>query len=209
MASTDDLRLLSLIESSDAGDEVFTSFSDYLKPFSTLSTSRKKQDRATTVRALAKQFLPFLNKSISLLPKRLSVANSDKEARDSALDLFRVYELCLDCLELVSAQLACKPHTVQSQRLRMIYCLDAWGFYENVYTEAFKVLEKLRGSDSKSRKCRLLPEVQDGEAELALVVVDAVAAIFRAVAMSQQIDDKRYRKVLLLLEEVRAWFRLV
>ncbi|XP_020873224.1 separase isoform X2 [Arabidopsis lyrata subsp. lyrata] len=209
MASTDDLRLLSLIESSDAGDDIFSSFSDYLKPFSTLSTSRKKQDRATTIRALAKQFLPFLNKSISLLPKRLSVAKSDKEARESALDLFRAYELCLDCLELVSAQLACKPHTVQSQRLRMVYCLDVWGFYENMYSEAFKVLEKLRGSDSKSRNCRLLPEVQDGEADMALVVVDAVAAIFRAVAMGQQLDDKRYRKVLLLLEEVGGWFRVL
>ncbi|CAB79252.1 putative protein [Arabidopsis thaliana] len=205
-SSGDDLRLLSLI---DVGDNVFSSFSDYLKPFSTLSTSRKKQDRATTIRALAKQFLPFLNKSISLLPKRLSVANSDKEARESALDLFRAYELCLDCLELVSAQLACKPHTVQSQRLRMIHCLDVWGLYENVYTEAFKVLEKLRGSDSKSRKSRLLPEVQDGDAEMALVVVDAVAAIFRAVAMSQQLDDKRYRKVLLLLEEVGGWLRVL
>ncbi|KAL9818505.1 Separase [Arabidopsis thaliana] len=205
-SSGDDLRLLSLI---DVGDNVFSSFSDYLKPFSTLSTSRKKQDRATTIRALAKQFLPFLNKSISLLPKRLSVANSDKEARESALDLFRAYELCLDCLELVSAQLACKPHTVQSQRLRMIHCLDVWGLYENVYTEAFKVLEKLRGSDSNSRKSRLLPEVQDGDAEMALVVVDAVAAIFRAVAMSQQLDDKRYRKVLLLLEEVGGWLRVL
>ncbi|EOA19088.1 hypothetical protein CARUB_v10007755mg [Capsella rubella] len=209
MASAEDLRLLSLIDSSDAGADVFSSFSDYLKPFSTLSTSRRKQDRATAVRALAKQFLPFLNKSISLLPKRLSVAKSDKGARESALGLFRVYELCLDCLELVSAQLDCKPHTVQSQWLRMVYCLDAWGLYENVYTEAFKVLEKLRGSESKSRKCRLLPEVQDGEAELALVVVDAVATIIRAVAMGQQFDDKRYRKVLLLLEEVRAWFRVL
>lgn len=91
----------------------------------------------------------------------------------------------------------------------MVYCLDVWGLYENMYSEAFKVLEKLRGSDSKSRNCRLLPEVQDGEADMALVVVDAVAAIFRAVAMGQQLDDKRYRKVLLLLEEVGGWFRSV
>ncbi|KAL1201644.1 Separase [Cardamine amara subsp. amara] len=208
MASTeDDLRLLSLIDSSHAGD-VFSSFSDYLQPFSTLSTSRK-QDRAVTVRSLAKQFLPFLNKSISLLPKRLSVANSDKEDRELAGDLFRTYELCLDCLELVSAQLSCKPHTVQLQRLRMIYCLDAWGLYENVYTQAFKVLEKLRGSEISSRKCRLLPEVQDGEAELATVLVEVVAAIFKAAAMVKQTDDKRYRKALLLLEEVRAWFRVL
>uniref|UniRef100_A0A1J3F8L7 separase n=1 Tax=Noccaea caerulescens TaxID=107243 RepID=A0A1J3F8L7_NOCCA len=208
MASTDEVRLLSLIESSNAGD-VFSSFSHYLRPFSALSSTSRKQDRTVTVRSLGKQFLPFLNKSISLLPKRLSVANSDKEARESAGDLFRAYELCLDCLESVSAQLACKPHTVQLQRLRMIYCLDVWGFYENVNTQAFKVLEKLRGSDISSRKCRLLPVVQDGEAELAMVLVEAVAAIFKAVGMDQQTDDKLYRKSLLLLEEVRPWFKVL
>ncbi|CAN8325640.1 unnamed protein product [Cochlearia groenlandica] len=211
MASTDENRLLSLIESSAAAEDgdIFSSFSDYLRPFSALSSSSRKQDPTLTVRSLGKQYLPFLNKSISLLPKRLSVASSDEESRESAADLFRAYELCLDCLESFSAQLACKPHTVQLQRLRMIYCLDVWGFYESVNTQSFKVLEKLRGSDVGSRKRRLLPEVKDGEAELGMVIVEAVAAIFKSVAMGQQIDDKPYRKVLLLLEEVRAWFRLV
>ncbi|XP_048596928.1 separase-like isoform X3 [Brassica napus] len=201
MTSSDDVRLLSLIESSHAGD-VFASVSDYLRPFSTLQSTSRKGDPALNLRSLGKQFLPFLNKSISLLPKRLS--NPDEESRDSARDLFRAYELCLDCLESFSAQLACKPHTVQLQRLRMVYCLDAWGFHESVNTQAFKVLEKLRGSSS-----RLLPEVKDGEAELAMVVVEAVTAIFKAVAMSQQRDDKMYRKVVLLLDEVRAWFRVL
>ena len=203
MTSSDDVRLLSLIESSHAGD-VFASVSDYLRPFSTLQSTSRKGDPALNLRSLGKQFLPFLNKSISILPKRLS--NPDEEYRDSARDLFRAYELCLDCLESFSAQLACKPHTVQLQRLRMVYCLDAWGFHESVSTQAFKVLEKLRGSDASSR---LLPEVKDGEAELAMVVVEAVTAIFKAVAMSQQRDDKMYRKVVLLLGEVRAWFRSV
>ncbi|VVB12005.1 unnamed protein product, partial [Arabis nemorensis] len=208
MASSEEIRLLSLIESSDAGN-IFASVSDYLRPFSALSTTSRKQDPTLTVRSLGKRFLPFLNKSISLLPKRLSVANPDKESRESAEDLFRAYELCLDCLELVSSQLACKPHTVQLQRLRMVYCLDAWGFHDIVYTQAFKVLEKLRGSDISSRNCLLLPKVQDGESELAMVLVEAVAAIFKAVAMVQQTDDKQYRKCLVLLEEVRAWFRVL
>ncbi|CAN7071285.1 unnamed protein product [Brassica oleracea var. botrytis] len=208
MTSSDDVRLLSLIESSHAGD-VFASVSDYLRPFSTLQSNSRKEDPALTLRSLGKQFLPFLNKSISILPRRLSsaaAANSDNQSRDSARDLFRAYELCLDCLESFSAQLACKPHTVQLQRLRMVYCLDAWGFHESVNTQAFKVLEKLRGSGVKSR---LLPEVKDGEAELAMVLVEAVTAIFKAVAMSQQRDDKMYRKVVLLLDEVRAWFRVL
>ena len=55
----------------------------------------------------------------------------------------------------------------------------------------------------------MLPEVKDGEAELAMVLVEAVTAIFKAVAMSQQRDDKMHRKVIVLLGEVRAWFRSV
>ncbi|KAF2541386.1 hypothetical protein F2Q70_00034891 [Brassica cretica] len=38
----------------------------------------------------------------------------------------------------------------------MVYCLDAWGFHESVNIQAFKVLEKLRGSDASSRCCRRL-----------------------------------------------------
>ncbi|CAF2149279.1 unnamed protein product, partial [Brassica napus] len=84
------------------------------------------QDPALNLRSLGKQFLPFLNKSISILSKRLSAsANSDNQSRDSARESF-------------SAQLACKPHTVQ---------LQAWGFHESINFQAFKVLEKLRGSD--------------------------------------------------------------
>ncbi|KAL0890878.1 hypothetical protein Bca101_014861 [Brassica carinata] len=200
MSSSDDLRLLSLIESSD---DIFTSFSDYLRPFTSPQPSSRKQDR---LRSLGKQFLPFLNKSISLFPKRLSASPNPEEARESAGDLFRAYELCLDCLESFSAQLACKPHTLQLQRVRMIHCLDAWGFHESAVAQGFKVLEKLRGSEVGSK---LLPEVKEGEAELAMVLVEAVAAIFKGVAMSKKIDDDPYKTVLLLLEEIRDWFRVL
>ncbi|KAG2240437.1 hypothetical protein Bca52824_090755 [Brassica carinata] len=211
MTSPDDVRLLSLIESSHAGGDIFASVSDYLRPFATLQSTSRKQSPSLTLRSLGKQFLPFLNKSISLLPKRLSssaAANSDDQSRDSARDLFRTYELCLDCLESFSAQLACEPHTVQLQRLRMIHCLDVWGFHESVHTQAVKVLEKLRGYGGGDSRL-LLPEVRDGEAELGMVVVEAVTAIFKAVGMSQQGDDKMYRKVLVLLGEVRAWLRVL
>ncbi|CAN6914161.1 unnamed protein product [Brassica oleracea] len=193
MSSDDHHRLLSLIESSD---DIFTSFSDYLRPFTSPQPSS---------RSLGKQFLPFLNKSISLFPKRLS-ATANPQARESAGDLFRAYELCLDCLESFSAQLACKPHTLQLQRLRMIYCLDAWGFHESVIVQAFKVVEKLRGGEVGSK---LLPEVKEGEAELAMVLVEAVAAVFKGVAMCKQVDDEPYRTVLLMVEEVRDWLRVL
>ncbi|KAJ0263460.1 Separase [Hirschfeldia incana] len=202
MSSSDDLRLLSLIESSSHSDDIFTSFSDYLRPFTSLQPpSSRKQDR---LRSLGKQFLPFLNKSISLFPKRLSASNP--QGRESAGDLFRAYELCLDCLESFSAQLACKPHTLQLQRVRMVYCLDVWGFHEIVVAQGFKVLEKLRGGEAGSK---LLPVVKEGEAELAMVLVEAVAAIFKGVAMFNQVDNEKYKTVLLLLEEVRDWFRVL
>lgn len=90
----------------------------------------------------------------------------------------------------------------------MVYCLDAWGFHESLVAHGFKVLEKFGGGGSEVGD-KLLPEVEEGEAELAMVIVEAVAAIFRGVAMCKKMDDEKYRTVLLLVKEVRDWFRSV
>ncbi|CAH8283511.1 unnamed protein product [Eruca vesicaria subsp. sativa] len=71
------------------------------------------------------------------------------------------------CLESFSAQLACKPHTLQLQRLRLIYCLDSWGFCESVVSQGFKVLEKPRPSPSGEAlqvvlaECKLKAKIVD------------------------------------------------
>ncbi|GKV50528.1 hypothetical protein SLEP1_g57231 [Rubroshorea leprosula] len=212
MASSSEFSsILSILESSDDPNRIHTLVSDYLRPFANLLNPKKpskKRDRseASAVRSLAKQFLNFINKSLSILPRRLSKQNPDGAA---LFPLFETYRLCLDCLELVSSQLACGAHEVQSQRVRLLYCLEAWGKYAEAESEGFRVLERLRrGRDLEGK----LPPRADsrggpGNADFGKVLVDAVANIVRCVAMRQSKDSADYWRVLDLVVKVRPWFR--
>ncbi|GLT85957.1 hypothetical protein SLE2022_041220 [Rubroshorea leprosula] len=214
MASSSEFSsILSILESSDDPNRIHTLVSDYLRPFANLlnpkkPSKKKDQSEASAVRSLAKQFLNFINKSLSILPRRLSKQNPDGAA---LFPLFDTYRLCLDCLELVSSQLACGAHEVQSQRVRLLYCLEAWGKYAEAESEGFLVLERLRrGHDLEGK---LLPRADSrggpGDADFGKVLVDAVATIVRCVAMRQSRDSGDYRRVLDLVVEVRPWFRVL
>lgn len=122
----------------------------------------------------------------------------------------------MDCLELVSSQLSCKPYMVSIQRVRLLYCLEACGFYKEAENEGFGVLEKLRGLDlgeKKKRKEKLgefVPNVvENGDAEFAKLVVEVVVAIVKCVALRQGTAGGDYKKVIRLVDEVAPWFRCV
>ncbi|KAF2541385.1 hypothetical protein F2Q70_00034892 [Brassica cretica] len=94
MTSPDDVGLLSLIESSHAGD-IFASVSDYLRPFSTLqSTSRKRTQHSPSAPSASSSSLSPTNRS-RFYPNASPppLIDSDEESRDSARDLFQAYEL--------------------------------------------------------------------------------------------------------------------
>ncbi|KAM1120311.1 hypothetical protein ACFX14_044496 [Malus domestica] len=59
----------------------------------------QKSTKSQTLRSLAKKFLPFLNRALSLLPKRL--ADPSKLDEEVALELSDIYRLCLYCLTAV------------------------------------------------------------------------------------------------------------
>ncbi|XP_021889373.1 separase isoform X3 [Carica papaya] len=206
--------LLSKLESSNL-QNIHSLFSDYLRPLSDLInsqksklTSKRKQEQTLAIRSLAKQFLPFLNKSLSILPKLLS---NSQQNQQTPFELFDTYKLCLDCLDVVSSQLSCKPYTVQIQRVRMIYCLVAWERYEDAGSQGLGVLERLRGtncgSNKRSSKKVILPKLEAGDVEFVKVVVEVVVVIIKCVAMGQGKDCGEYKRVLGLVEEVRPWFR--
>ncbi|CAH2071302.1 unnamed protein product [Thlaspi arvense] len=106
------------------------------------------KDRALTTRSIANQFLPFISKSISSLHKRLSVTVPAPPD-----DLFRAYEFCLECCELVSHD----PHAVQLQRLALIRCYQHWGWFTHASNDGMRFLEGLRapGLSSDMGKCAL------------------------------------------------------
>ncbi|KAM7250817.1 hypothetical protein ACFE04_022700 [Oxalis oulophora] len=199
MASTtmNDTSLLSLLETSTSAP-ISSLFTSYLSPFTDLLKPQTKtlSSQTTTIRSLAKQYLRFLNKSLSILPKRLSKASNLNQPL--ILELFEVYRLCLDCLDLVSSQLSCKPWTVQVQRLRLVHCYEVVGKYAEGEKEGFRVLNNLR-------LCGKL----DSDKELALVAVEVVAVIVKCVAMERSKDSEVYRKVLTLVKEIRPCFEVL
>ncbi|KAF7803655.1 separase isoform X2 [Senna tora] len=221
MASTTEPSLISNLESSDCRG-IFPLFSEYLKPFQDLRKSKgtkksaKANDDQTLIRSLAKKFLPFLNRCLSILPKRLSeVAESGGGGKDVDLELFEVYRLCLDCLNVVASQLACKPYSVELMRVRMMRCLEACGRYEDAEIEGLGILERIRltgyASKSVKMKNKFLPQVDKGggDQDFCLLVVENVVMLVKCAAMGRSQEGVHFSRVLDLVEEVRSWFRVL
>ncbi|KAG7546345.1 hypothetical protein ISN44_As12g017190 [Arabidopsis suecica] len=211
MISDTEIQILSLMESasSDAG-EVLSSLSGYLRPFSDLLTCRE-EDRALAVGSITKQFIPFIIKSVCFLHKRLSVVT-----HESPRDLFRAYDFCLECCELVSYD----PLAVQLQRIGLIHCYQTWGWFTHAYNDGFRVLdhlkgpayddgfrflEQLRGPESKG--VPFLPDPKFGGAKLARIHLMVVASIVRSVAKSRDMDDLHYLRGTSLLHGLKPWLR--
>ncbi|XP_031277684.1 separase [Pistacia vera] len=195
-STSTDSSLLSKLESCNSTTPIFSLFSSYLRPLSDLKNPHDK----TLIRSLAKKFLSFLNKSLSILPKRISNANAHSKDEKLVSELFDVYRLCLNCLDLVSSQLAGKPYSIQLQRMRLVRCLEAWEKYEDTESEGVRVLEGLRSVDFDGKSC---------DAEFALVFVEVVVVMVKCAAMRQRKDGEVYRRVLGLVEEARHWFRVL
>ncbi|XP_056159390.1 separase isoform X2 [Syzygium oleosum] len=220
--------LLSKLEASLAShssDDIHSLFSDHLRPFSDLAATAaaaakpKKSSKSAgagagnnqqgSIRSLAKQYLSFLNRSLSLLPKLLSAPRPDQSR------LFETYGLCLDCLGALSSQLACKPYSVHVQRSRYVHCFESCGLYGDAASEGFRLLESLRGIDfgdggGRARgKGGLLPPAgkpASEDREFAVLVVEMVVTTVKCVAMGQSKDARDYSKLLGLVDEVRPWF---
>ncbi|XP_015580756.1 separase [Ricinus communis] len=212
MASlTEDSDLISKLESSTS-THIYSDFSNYLIPFDDFKNSDKSQ---TLTRSLAKQFLPFLNRSLSIIPKRLSDLSKSKDIpKEIVSGLLDTYRLCLDCLELVASQLSCKSYTVSIQRLRLVYCLEQLRLYKEAENEGFRVLQKIKGLDvikkKKKEKDKFLPVLavkENVDSELAKLVIEVVVCIVKCVALEQSKDCEDYRRVIGLVDEVRPWFR--
>ncbi|KAJ7002733.1 separase [Populus alba x Populus x berolinensis] len=218
--------LISKLESPSISTPIYSPLSNYLLPFTDLSKKPLNQNQTLTLtRSLAKKFLPFVNRCLSILPKRLSdLLNSPSFKQDDGgipelvIEMFDAYRLCLDCLESVASQLAGKPYAVYRQRLRLACCLDTWGLYREGENEGFRVLERLRGLDSgpkskNNRKKKLgeyLPVLlEDGDLDFAKMVVEVAVAILKCVALGQSKNDEDYKRVIGMVHEVKPWFRVL
>ncbi|KNA25484.1 hypothetical protein SOVF_006490 [Spinacia oleracea] len=209
-------------------------FSDFLQPFSLLTSptpqnpskkpSRSKKPSqsspSSSIRSLAKTFLPFLSSSLSLLPNRLSESPKHPKTSEFVTQLLECYKLCLDCLESLSSEISGKPYCVHLQRGRYVHCLIRWERYQDAINEGFRVLKdiggvKLEGCGWKVSMGQLVPRlvVVDGdgnggiEGDIVRLIVDLAVSIAQCVSLSKDKDAEKYNDLLILLEEVRPWFR--
>ncbi|KAF8411822.1 hypothetical protein HHK36_004381 [Tetracentron sinense] len=215
-------------------------FSDYLLPFSDFialddnvdskkkpknQKNRKKgtKEDCSSIRALAKQFLPFLNRALSILPKRLSESPKPggvEEERD-ALELFDTYKLCFDCLSCVSSQLSCKPYYLHLQKIRLVHCFEVWERYGEAEREGFSILESLRGIDFgtsgstvvkvKKIEGQYLPELteENADPEFAVLLLEIVVTLIKCAVMSKSKDAGAYWRILDLVDQVGPWLRVL
>ncbi|KAI4296272.1 hypothetical protein L6164_036245 [Bauhinia variegata] len=218
MASFTESDLISKLEASDSRG-IYSLVSDYLSPFADLNKTKKKakKDEAqTSIRSLGKKFLPFLNRSFSILPKRIPEVWKSGGSEDLVLELFQIYRLCLDCLDVVAPLLACKPYLVDLERVRMMHCLAKCDRFRDAELEGLRVLDRVRlinfiYSKSVKSKNKFLPEVDrggGGDNDFVLMVVEVVVTLVKCAAMGESKEGEYFRTVLDLVEEVRPWLRV-
>ncbi|KAL3620880.1 hypothetical protein CASFOL_035792 [Castilleja foliolosa] len=229
MERVSEADILSKLQSSTGLPGVHRLFTAHLHPFTTLLkpsaaaakkpakvSKSKPPDDPPAIRPLAKQFLSIIHKSLSLIPKRLS--ETPQIHRDAAMELFDSYRLCLDCLELISPELAGKPHSVQVQRIRYIHSLEHWELYKEAQAEGFVVLGNLRviaGGEpkGKSRKsnARLLPELNQAsvDQEIAAIILETVVTLVKCASKRKSKVDADYWGVISLVNESEPWFKIL
>ncbi|XP_061337166.1 separase [Gastrolobium bilobum] len=208
MASpTESSSLISKLQSSDSTG-IYALVYDYLRPFADLNPTKKTNNDQTLIRSLAKRFLPFLSTSFSILPKRvLEVSKSNNAVLVD--ELFKIYRLCLDCLDTVVSQLDCKPFMVEFQRVQLMHCFESCGRVEDAEAEGFGILQKL-GTVKRKGKGKILPETDKGSVDdknLCSLVVEIVVNLVKCAATGLGKEDGHFRRVLHLVDEVRPWLR--
>ncbi|KAI4304809.1 hypothetical protein MLD38_040275 [Melastoma candidum] len=201
------LSLLSAIDpqpcSSGRDENLSARFSEYLAPFSDPLLAANSREALALTRSLAKRFLPFLNRSLSAIPKVLSVSSSSGNSCPHAAELLVVYELCLRCLRTLSSQISCEPYTIETQWLRMVMCMESCGRFLDGFGEGIGVLERLLGIKKEIRS--------DCHGEFARVVVETGAVAVRCATKSLGSDGRGEEvflvsKVMWVVEEIREWY---
>ena len=213
--------ILSMLENAGGDGDFYLHLADFLRPFSdlfdinsNLAISRKNKRRtadSAILRPLAKKYLPFLSKTLKILPTALRKCPKEEEKR--AAELLRAYRLVLDCLSCISPCLAGKPFSVQLQRCSLVCCLENWGNYSEAEAEGLAILESLVLKGRKKNVVRsggILPDSTDKEfcdVEVAVLVIEVVLSLVRCAYKSKRKSDDLYRRILLMAEETRPWLR--
>ncbi|KAL1534288.1 separase [Salvia divinorum] len=224
-----DASILSKLQSPSPSDihRLFTAYLHPFTPFFALSAAIAKKPAKSSkckskielpaIRPLAKQFISFIHKALSLIPKRL--CESPQIPKNSAMELFDSYLLCLNCLEIIAPELSGKPHSVQVQRIRYVHCLENWCLFEEAEAEGLVVLERLNaiaGVELKRKpgklKARLVPELkkeEEADRELAAIVLEVVVTLVKCASKRRSKIEADYWRVISLVNESESCFKIL
>lgn len=92
----------------------------------------------------------------------------------------------------------------------MLHCFEACGRIHDAEAEGLALLEKLRSAAKKRKKSKILPEIDKGggdDKDFSLLVVEIGVSLVRCAALGLSKEDAHFRRVLLLVEEVKPWLR--
>ncbi|KAK1428290.1 hypothetical protein QVD17_17121 [Tagetes erecta] len=189
-------QLLCKLESSPDLSGIYQLFISYLQPLFPLLKSKKPSI------ASADKFSSFLDKSLSLLPKRLN--QTPKLDSSFASQLFDTYNLCLNCFRVISSQ----RHTVALQRLGLIHCYVKWGRYEDAQSHALLLL---RFISRRKNGNRVVPAFMQHihHKDTALLILEVIVTLVECVANAPTKDDDQYLKVLSMVIEIQPWLRVI
>lgn len=95
----------------------------------------------------------------------------------------------------------------------MVHCMEDWGLFKEAEAEGFRILERLRDIDRRSKARKLDSRVihdgdkGGGDEGFRLLFVEVVATLVKCTASGRSKESGDYGRVLGLVEEVRPWFR--
>lgn len=135
-------------------DSLLPQFLSHLSPFSSFTNLSYSNPNLKTyhtltkitsssVRPLAKQFLPFLTKCVNTIPNLLKGSLGSSIEVDRAKELLKIHRVVIECFEVISVSLAGSNNFVDLQRGAMINCLDTWGEYMEAEMEGVLLIRKL------------------------------------------------------------------
>lgn len=88
-----------------------------------------------------------------------------------------------------------------------MHCFEACGRVHDAEAEALRVLEKLQSV--KKRKGKILPQLGGDDKDLCLLVVEIAVTLVRCAATGTGKENRDFKRVLDLVEELRPWLRYV
>ncbi|KAJ3694888.1 hypothetical protein LUZ60_000265 [Juncus effusus] len=212
--------LLESLQSKTLAHDLYTQFSNYLKPITSLKQKHLPAG-SDPIRPLAKKFLSFLCKLVSLLRSLLHKkpncgANQERERDETLLVIFK---LTIDCINSLSPCLVGKSYEVHLIRVSFVSCLETCEKYEQAEKEAALVLKDLVSvlvpaktavTDLDAKWTVPDPKtVGSNDSEITTMFMKIIVCFANCAYKTKSKSFDCYRRIIKLVEQVQPWIQIL